>query len=58
MKQIGRQLFGAKVYEPTELVEKLDRTITSVLNNKEKLIEARNTISQNSLKQYKQHSQT
>ena len=51
MKNIGRQLFGAKVYEPSELVEKLDRTITSVLNNKEKLIEARNTISQNSLSQ-------
>jgi len=37
MNQIGRKLFGAKVYEPAELVEKLDRTISSVLQNKEKV---------------------
>jgi len=49
MNQIGRKLFGAKVYEPSELIEKLDRTITNVLANKEKLTDARNSISQNSI---------
>jgi len=37
MNQIGRKLFGAKVYEPAELVEKLDRTISNVILNKEKV---------------------
>ena len=37
MNQIGRKLFGAKVYEPAELVEKLDRTISNVIANKDKV---------------------